>query len=403
MRRPAAFLGVSILVFLVSAAAAGAQTLTLAEAVARARQQSPAAMAARTRVAAAEAAARLVPTLPNPSLELRSENWTALPRDSFAVLTQPIELGGRVAARRATAQAAVDARQAAAQGTGLDLTRLVVGQYVEALRAREARGILAGQRDSLVDIVRVLTERTAAGAAPEADLRKFESERARVESQVVRLEVRLETALRQLSAVAGGSPIEAGALVLPALPPPLTAGDLATAIERRPDVAAARGRVGEARAALAAARAVRVPELLVSGGYKRTAGVDTGVAAVSVAVPLFDRNAGGLARASGEVTAAEQELAFVRARAAADAGALLASAARLAGFAATVERDQVAPAAIVQSAARAAFNEGAGDVLRLVDAERVLADARRDLLDIQLDALLAAIEARLAVGEEPLP
>ena len=61
------------------------------------------------------------------------------------------------------------------------------------------------------------------------------------------------------------------------------------------------------------------------------------------------------------------------------------------------------PASIVRTAARAAFVEGRGDVLQLVDAERVFGEAAREALEIRLDALHAAIQARIALGETPLP
>ena len=61
------------------------------------------------------------------------------------------------------------------------------------------------------------------------------------------------------------------------------------------------------------------------------------------------------------------------------------------------------PAEGVRSAARATFREGAADMLRLIDAERVYADVRRAALDLELDAYLAAIEARFALGQEEIP
>jgi cobalt-zinc-cadmium efflux system outer membrane protein len=150
-------------------------------------------------------------------------------------------------------------------------------------------------------------------------------------------------------------------------------------------------------------RARSVPNLFVSGGYKRTAGFNTGVLAVTVPVPLFDRNRAAAAVAEGELRAAEIGLAFVRNAARAEATVLADAADRLASYAADVERIEVEPAAVVRVAARAALEEGAGDLLRLVDAERVHAEVTRDVLDLRLDALLAAIDARLALSEEPLP
>jgi outer membrane protein TolC len=60
------------------------------------------------------------------------------------------------------------------------------------------------------------------------------------------------------------------------------------------------------------------------------------------------------------------------------------------------------PAEVVRNAARAAFNEGAANILSLVDAERVYLEAQREALQVKLDALAAGIETRLLLGEEIL-
>ena len=57
---------------------------------------------------------------------------------------------------------------------------------------------------------------------------------------------------------------------------------------------------------------------------------------------------------------------------------------------------------------RALFNEwmvfeGATDVLKLVDAERIYADVRREALSLAIDAYVAAIEARFAIAQEDIP
>jgi outer membrane protein TolC len=81
----------------------------------------------------------------------------------------------------------------------------------------------------------------------------------------------------------------------------------------------------------------------------------------------------------------------------------LLAARMLSEHAARVARDLVHPAIVAQRAARAAFREGTGDALALVDADRVYLDTQREALAVQLDAAAASILARLALGEDPLP
>jgi cobalt-zinc-cadmium efflux system outer membrane protein len=126
-------------------------------------------------------------------------------------------------------------------------------------------------------------------------------------------------------------------------------------------------------------------------------------ASVTLAVPLFDRNRSGTAKAIGEERAATAERDATALRLASEATALIRTAQTLSERSARASRELIAPADAVRNAARAAFREGTADVLKLIDAERVYADVRRTELEVRLDALAATLEARFAIGEETLP
>lgn len=375
-----------------------------------ARQASALGAAARVRTEAAGTTIGMVNRLPNPSVEFRTENWhsgmSALPSDTFLVVTQPIELGGKLSARRAQQRSALESTEAAAALTERNVTWEVVRGYVDVLRQRSALASLIDQEGSLAEMVRVLTVRSDEGVVAEADLRKFQSERGRVLTHIVRTQGQLQLALGRLNALLGGRSFGADALSIPVLPQTiLVRAGLGSMIdvERRPEIVAARARLAHAQALLAMERARRVPDLLVSGGYKRTAGLNTGVFAVAVPLPIFDSNRAARTMAAAEVRAAELELAFIRDQARLAAESQMSVARRLLEHAAEIQRMQTEPAAVVRVAARAAFVEGAGDLLRLVDAERVHAEAVRETAELRLDALIAFFEARLLAGEDPLP
>jgi outer membrane protein TolC len=82
---------------------------------------------------------------------------------------------------------------------------------------------------------------------------------------------------------------------------------------------------------------------------------------------------------------------------------LIRAAREISSAAASADRELLAPAEQVRSSARAAFREGSGDVLKLMDAERLYADVQRAAIDLRLDAFAAAIAARFALGEEAIP
>jgi outer membrane protein TolC len=124
---------------------------------------------------------------------------------------------------------------------------------------------------------------------------------------------------------------------------------------------------------------------------------------VSVDLPIGIRNTPARLRTEAEVVAATLELEQARSIARMDIAQALLAAQVLTAQAARVAADLVEPAVIAQRAALAAFREGAGDALALVDANRVYLDAQREALALRLDAAAASIRARLALGEDPLP
>ena len=388
-------------------------TLTLDEALRLARTSAPARAAAAARAAGTSEAVQFAGRLPNPSVELRSENWrfgghSGDPSiDTFALVSQPLEFGGKRGARRALAAADAAVADAELAQAERDAVLGAAEAYLAAVRGRILTELLGTQREGGSSVVALMKRRVEEGYAAEADLRKFEAEVARVDAQLVRAWLGLGRACAVL-AVRLGLPadVEPAQLVEPALPAPIT-GDFPelarTAAERRPEVVAARRRHERAQAALALERKRAVPDPIVSGGYKRTSDVNTGVVAVLLPIPLIDRNAGGVARATGEERAAAVEAEAAARLARAEIDVELRAAAALAERAQQTERELLVPVDIARQAARASFREGSSDVLRLVDAERVYIDAHRDGLDLKLEAILATLRARLAIGQEIVP
>jgi cobalt-zinc-cadmium efflux system outer membrane protein len=400
-------LGLALLCAAMAAPAAGqtaAGPLTLADALTRARTEAPALAAVRARIDGAREARLRAGRPLNPSVELRSENWASgvaggLPLDVFASVTQTVELGGKRGARRDAAAAAVTTAAATEAVLWREIARTVTTDYLTALRFRDEARALAAHADSLAEASRVMGRRVAVGSAPEAELLKLRTEEARAVVARTRAELAAARALATLGA-ALGLDVQPDQLQRPAAPaPPADATVPAT----HPDLVAAASAIGAARAAVALERARGVPDVAVNAGVKRTSGYNTGVAAVTVPIPLFDRNGVARALADGQLRAAEQERDAAERRLGGALASARAAAATLSARAADAQAQLVDPARGARDAARAAFTAGALDVLRLVDAERVFIDATIVTLELEFDAVAAAIDARLAAGEEPLP
>ena len=303
--------------------------MTLRDALTQARAQSPARRAAAARVEAADLSHSLAGRSPNPIAELRWENWAPnlhdrLPYDTFATVTQTVELGGKRSARQGVAAAGAQGARAAlwserARPGCRDRPSIIWRSSASA--TADARS--PSTPTAWPSLCRILERRVAEGVAAEADLDKLRTERARVDIDAMLARMHAERELAVLTALVGWSPapsleaLEAPALALPAaISEPGTvetpAAIVNAALDRRPDVQLAAARLEAARQALRFESARRVPDLQVIGGLKRTGAYDTGVASVLVPIPLFDRNQPALALARGGVTAAELELAQTR-------------------------------------------------------------------------------------------
>jgi hypothetical protein len=101
--------------------------------------------------------------------------------------------------------------------------------------------------------------------------------------------------------------------------------------------------------------------------------------------------------------AATAERDAARTRLISETTTLVETARTLAERSGRAQTELLEPSEGVRAAAHVAFDEGAVDVLRVIDAERVYADVTRIALDLRLEATSTAIEARIALGEDPLP
>ncbi len=298
-----------------AAAQAPGAPLTLAEALTRARTDSPVLAAVRARIDGAREARLRAGRPLNPFVELRSENWASgapggLPLDIFATVTQTVELGGKRDARRAVADAAIGSAAAVEALAWREIARAVTTDYLAALRYRDQARALAAHADSLTEATRVMGRRVDVGSAPEAELLKLRTEEARAVVTRTRAELAAARALATLGA-ALGMDLAADVLQRPAVP--ATPAET-TVPATHPELVAAASAIATARATLALERARGVPDVAVNAGVKRTSGFNTGVAAVTVPIPLFDRNGVVRALAEGQLRAAEQERAATERR-----------------------------------------------------------------------------------------
>jgi cobalt-zinc-cadmium efflux system outer membrane protein len=365
-------------------------------------------------VRAAEGRALQTGLRPNPSAGFEAENL-GVKNDagSYAEVQltlsigQPIELGGKRAARVAAGEAGVSAATARNRQVVVDYgyELAIVYAAAEAAQARVAlleEAVAAAQED-------LRAARALVDAGREADLRTVQAEAASTTAQADLEAARADaqSAFAQLSSLAGASspytgvaesllPLAADFPPPPDQPPVASPAVLAAEAER--EAAARRIEVERTRA---------VPDVTPSLGVRRLTGSDETVfvAGVSVTLRLFDRNQGNIAAAMAELGGFDARLTAARLEA-------------LNGWRSAVALVRAAEARLTASTqaqmasdeayrlARVGYEAGRTPLVELLLARRGLTLAQAGALDARLariraEAQLARLSARIPFGAAP--
>lgn len=379
-----------------------AASLTLDAAIALALRNNPTLRAAGSEVAAQEGALAQAGALPNPEVELLREGEGGENRTTTALLTIPVELGGKRAARVAAAREEGHLARLALDAQRNRVRADVQAAFYDVVAAAER----ARMAQELVD----LAGRALAAAGKRVDagtLSPPEATRARVAQGSARIDAlqatrELESARIRLAALWAGDAatlqVEAPAtVVLPVAPP------LAQLLERlagAPTLRAARANVEHRQALARLERARRTPDVNVIVGTQRE-GVDArnrAVFGLSLPLPLFNRNDGAVIDALRRVDKArdEQDAESVRLRA-----DVAQAHARLTGAlaeCALISADILPGAVDGQRAASRGFELGKFGLIEVLDAQRVLAQARHQYMNAVAESHRAAADITRLLG-----
>lgn len=388
---------------------------TLKASVQQALDVAPEIREASAEVAAREAMRRLAGAWPNPSLELRADQKLGLEDGrggtdlTQIAVSQPLPLT-RLARQRDQAGA-----QLAAARERLRLARLAretqAARAFHALQLAEARLTLAGQR------VAYVADLGTAAPRPGTRVVRYLTplERARLavlreeaEQEAARAEGKHSEAAAQFRALLGLPPD-----AMPQTAPPVPADRppalemLLNRLDTHPALAASNLDLDAARAGIAVARASRFADPVIAlfretdylGGSRR----DYSGVLLSVQVPLWNLNAGGVARAEAETDQVQARRAALRRdletrlrQGWLHLGHLIEQTERFR------ERLRV-PARQVLEHARRGFDAGEQNVLALVDAYNTYFDAEVRYHELLHDAGQEAAELRYAAGETLVP
>jgi multidrug efflux pump len=347
----------------------------------------------------------------SPSQEPNFGNLTATTLRVPVDLSYEIDLWGRV--RRSFEGARADAQAGAADlHNALLSVQAEVAQNYFTLRATDSQSVITRRSLALrLQAHDILKARVDAGATPELDLARADTEVALAEVELLRLE-RSRNSLEVALAILTGAPapeftlmeIESKAPAIPAVPPALPS----ELLERRPDVAAAERRLAAANARIGVAQAAFFPvvRLTGSGGFV-SADVDSlfnwesrvWTLGPSVSLPLFSggRNRAGLARARATF---EESVALYRQQvlvAFGEAQENLTALRILAAEAEAVGRTADAARRTFQYA-NARYEGGVTSYLEVIESQRTLLLAELDSAQLHGRRQVATVQLIKALG-----
>ena len=317
-------------------------------------------------------------------------------------LSQLIELGGKRAARQKLALLTRDLTAWDYETARIDVLTRVTKVFLDVLASQEAY-VLAEQTTNLVDKVQqAVGFRVEAGVVSPIELTRANVAAASVRIESNRARRNLDADKMRLAALWGSSSatFESAAGDLNVLPPVPPFAELQERLSKNPELARWAAEVAQREAVLAVERSKAVPDVTISGGYRRFTliGGNAFVVGASIPIPWFDKNKGGIQEARDRISKASEDQRTAQIR----VTTMLAEAYRALASA----KDEVAAlSANVLPGVRSAFDGvtegyrfGKFGFLEVLDAQRTLVTINGQYLRALANYHQAAAEVERLIG-----
>jgi len=383
--------------------------LTMASAMALALKKNPSLAGFSAEIRARDAAALQAGLLPNPELGVEMENFGGKDAlegvdgaETTMAFSQLVELGGKRGNRRKVATLDKTLAEWDYQSKKLDVLAATAKAFVEVLIAQEQVALNG-------DLLK-LAEQTTTAVSEKVDAGKVspvEKSRAQIELAAARTEANkavreLEAARRRLAGFWGGERADFGRAVgqlgdISTLP---DEESLKAFLGNNPDMARWAAELERSEAALNLARSEAVPDLTLSAGVRNFQETDDNafVVGVSIPIPFFNRNQGGVSEARARVDKAQSE------QRAAKVGLVTGLSDTWQSLSAAYTeavglRDEILPSAqSTYESTELGYREGKLDFLQMLDAQRTLFTVKRQYLLALGSYHLASTDMERLVG-----
>lgn len=390
---------------------ATATTWTLEEALARARRESPALRRAAALLQAARADLVEARTYPhNPEIGIEGAERSAAGESSTdrgLELGQEIEIRGQRGKRIRAAESALEAAENRYSRRTREVLAAVERAFASTLRNRELRDVARQDVELTRSLLSFEERRLETGAGTQIALNLARAAAGRAVRRLQAATAAWKTSRATLAETIGYDPAQPIRVSgeLPSDPGSVPALEDLTrmALERRADLAAARQEVERARRRIELERSQASPDLGLGVFSAREEGSDIVGVRVSIGLPLFDRNQGGIANAeaargrveaesrSAELAASrEVTTAYERYRAAAESVTALQDL--------VIDNLEESLGLL-----RQAVEAGELSATEVLLSRRELVEGRREQIEAAGELWTARIDLELAVGGPILP
>jgi outer membrane protein, heavy metal efflux system len=396
------------------------QGISSADLVKRALATNGELVAARLDIERARGRLRQAGLRPNPILELEETTGKltgSRDRETSVGISFPLEVGGKRKARIELARAELEASEAEIANRERQLSAEVLIQYGEALAALRELQITENLNDLDLQTTRFVQARVNEGDTAPLELNLLRAEIDRLRSRRVVLEGRLRVALLKLKSLAGmpnDEPLRLREdLATPRLPVVPASLDSAAeiAIRTRPDVRLARLTEEVAQAGYRLARAQAAPDVAFTTRYtvERTSFDDTPIGvltdndklmsfAVSVGIPIFNRNQGAKSEAAIAVSQTRTRREFLEQVVKSEVASAYARYEASRNAVAIFEQGVIARTNENVRAIRAAYELGEFRITDLITEQRRLLDSQREFTEALAEQYRALADLQTAIG-----
>lgn len=420
--RPVLWLGAAVLYAGTAAAQQLPTRLTLADAVNIAVERNPDLRMAGNVVEAAQADKVTARTWPNPAFTFQSEGRSIFrsPPDDGHEYSARVDQDLFPGARRRLQTEGAETGILVAEARFTDARRRLVHQvrvaYMQAVLAAADQTVAKTSLEEIDRVIGLNRARLEQGAISGVEFRRLQVERLRFADDVFAAELASRNARSALLALLNmpnlGQPFEVAEPLIP--PSGVVIGESGTvapldlsvlgaqAAAARPDVAAATGEVRRATTETRLQRALRRPAPTLGAGYKHNGGNDALVFGVTIPVPLFNRNAGPIARAEAERRGAENRVQSVLLGVNLDVQQAVNSVDVSRARVAYIERDALKNARETRDIILASYRAGAITLIDFLDAQRAYRDTLRSYNRSVFDYRISLFQLETAVGAPPV-